>query len=701
MGRPPVRPEDRKRSAKACITCRATKKRCDGASPCRPCLNRGNGTLCEYSQQRRTRRPARRPDAQLRQHTPSTLESRSEDPSSPVSQRQAASCSRRVQDPSRRRDSAVVQVPPGPRPVMMYTCSGEKVFVGNASAISFLQFLRGSLSNILGSNGFTISQGSHSMFEAQAPAQASDSFEDDIDADEKRALIQLFLDASSGLLDLFDRSEIDHMLAKFQSPRKHNRHQPAMSSSARDSENQASLYMMIAIGAQCRGQPDDLPKAFRYFSQARKLSFQGFLTDLTLNTARSFVLMAFYMFGACRRNAAFMYLGVATKAASVLGLHMSDQFQSLPGEEQRLRSRIDRSIRLFDVICSSILGRPTSSLPVRESTNAIHLSLAHRAQSVGAACQLSSIMNRIVDKISSDGHLGIPNAEAFLEDIREWSSSLPATLRRGLQRTTTGIPESSDRETTIGNIHVACSYYFAVITTTREFLIQHIMPQVEGKTDHSDFSWSQYASQDNEKVAELSGVCVDAAAFMAEMCSEGLDSGIIMGNMCILKAWLFAAGLILGFSLLDSAAGVNNRSAFRNTLRLLEFLGRLSPQAGQYHRVLTSFSQALDTFKSQSAPGRRSSALYVERLLSFDTIGSAQKRQQTPLSQSAGPSTLFESSQQTTMMQDVVSEDSLPVQSGFDPLDFGGEDLILSLLWEGEGTIFPEPGSLDGSLAIY
>ncbi|KAF6837664.1 hypothetical protein CMUS01_04934 [Colletotrichum musicola] len=637
MGRPPVRPEDRKRSAKACITCRATKKRCDGASPCRPCLNRGNGTSCEYSQQRRTRRP-------LRQHTPSTLESRSEDPNSPVSQRQLVSFSRRVQDASRRRNSEVVQVPPGPRPVMMYTCSGEKVFVGNASAISFLQFLRGSLSNILGSNGFTISQGSHSMFEAQAPVQASDTFEDDVDADEKRALIQLFLDASSGLLDIFDRSEIDHMLAKFQSPRKQNRHQRMISSSAKDSENQASLYMMIAIGAQCRGQPDDLPKAFRYFSQARKLSFQGFLTDLTLNTARSFVLMAFYMFGACRRNAAFMYLGVATKAASVLGLHMSDQFQSLPGEEQRLR---------------------------------------------------------IVDKISSDGHLGIPNAESFLEDIRDWSSSLPATLRRGLQRTTTGIPESSDRETTIGNIHVACSYYFAVITTTREFLIQHIMPQVEGKAEHADFSWSQYAGHDNEKVAELSGVCVDAAAFMAEMCSEALDSGIIMGNMCILKAWLFAAGLILGFSLLDSAAGINNRSAFRNTLRLLEFLGRLSPQAGQYHRVLTSFSQALDTFKSQSATGRRPSAPYVERLLSFDTIGSAQKRQHTPLSQSVGPSTFFESSQQTTMMQDVVSEDSLPVQSGFDPLDFGGEDLILSLLWEGEGAMFPGPGSLDGSLAIY
>lgn len=36
---------------------------------------------------------------------------------------------------------------------------------------------------------------------------------------------------------------------------------------------------------------------------------------------RLFLLMAFYMLGACQRNAAAMYLGVATKAAVVLGLH--------------------------------------------------------------------------------------------------------------------------------------------------------------------------------------------------------------------------------------------------------------------------------------------------------------------------------------------------------------------------------------------
>ncbi|OHF03077.1 hypothetical protein CORC01_01461 [Colletotrichum orchidophilum] len=247
MPRPPVRPEDRKRSTRACTACRATKKRCDAAQPCRPCVKRG------------------------------------------------------------------------------------VVFVGNASAIAFLQYLRGSL-RILGP-GFTISQGCHRMFEAQVPVQRTEDFADDIGNAERKILVQRYLDASSGLLDLFDESDIENLLALSQTF-----HTGSLrSDTSINSGSLLCLYMMIAIGAQCRGQTGDASKAFRYFSEARKLSFEGMLSDPTLNTARGFVLMAFYMFGACRRNSAFMYLGVATKAASVMGLHMAEQFQSLSETERSLR----------------------------------------------------------------------------------------------------------------------------------------------------------------------------------------------------------------------------------------------------------------------------------------------------------------------------------------------------------------------------
>ncbi|KAF4427673.1 Filamentous growth regulator 27 [Colletotrichum fructicola] len=575
----------------------------------------------------------------------------------------------------------------------MHTCSGEKVFVGNASAISFLQFLRGSLSNILGSNGFTISHNGHRMFEAQVPLQQPDGFQDDMSDEEKLELIQLFSDASSGLLDLFDKSEIDTLVDAT-----HPREKSVSSSStgfATDIEGRVCLYMMIAIGAQCRGRPEDMPKAFQYFSQARTLSFHGFLTDLTLNMARGFVLMAFYMFGACRRNAAFMYLGVATKAASVLGLHMSDQFQSLSEAERSLRSRIDRSIRLFDVVCSSILGRPTSSLPRRSNGGSSTTPVAanHRSQSVAAACHFSPIMNRIVEKLTDKGYLGLEVAEDFLEEIRDWSSNLPLALRQGLRHASARSRPSSDRETTIGNIHVACAYYFGIITTTREYLIQHIMPQIDGRVEAGVVTDGCLSSEDNEKTAELAKVCVDAAAYMAEMCSDALDTGVIMGNMCILKAWLFAAGLILGFSLLDQDTGPNNRAAFRNTLRVLEFLGRLSPQAGQYHRVLTSFSHALETYRNHSAHGRdKTAAPYVERLLSINKSSS-------PESSRHDAGTRIHARDHNYNMHagaTVATENLLTSQLDLGTLDFGGEDLILSLLWEDDNGL-----GLDGTMAIY
>jgi hypothetical protein len=104
-------------------------------------------------------------------------------------------------------------------------------------------------------------------------------------------------------------------------------------------EDLASLYAMISIGAQCRGRDGaDLASAAKFFTQARQMAFESMLQDPTTNMARTFLLMAFFMLGACRRNAAFMFIGVASKAAVVLGLHVSGQYKYLAPEERDMRS---------------------------------------------------------------------------------------------------------------------------------------------------------------------------------------------------------------------------------------------------------------------------------------------------------------------------------------------------------------------------
>lgn len=106
---------------------------------------------------------------------------------------------------------------------------------------------------------------------------------------------------------------------------------------------------MLAIGCQVRGgSRDDLVLASKYFTQGRKMAFEKMLEDPTINLARAFLLLAFYMCGACRRNSAFMYLGVAAKSADILGLHAAAKHKHISKAEQDSRRVfLCQSLRIF------------------------------------------------------------------------------------------------------------------------------------------------------------------------------------------------------------------------------------------------------------------------------------------------------------------------------------------------------------------
>lgn len=69
-----------------------------------------------------------------------------------------------------------------------------------------------------------------------------------------------------------------------------------------------------------------------HFARAQQAAFQHFLIEPSLDMIVSFILMAFYMFCACRRNTASLYLGIASRGATILGLHTSDLDRTLPAD---------------------------------------------------------------------------------------------------------------------------------------------------------------------------------------------------------------------------------------------------------------------------------------------------------------------------------------------------------------------------------
>lgn len=99
----------------------------------------------------------------------------------------------------------------------------------------------------------------------------------------------------------------------------------------------AAIALVIAIGAQCESPSSANAVGKAYFRKAQSFAFAGFLEDPSLDLVRAFLLMAFYMLGECRRNAAFMYLGIAVRAALALGLHCRDSYAENPGQADQLR----------------------------------------------------------------------------------------------------------------------------------------------------------------------------------------------------------------------------------------------------------------------------------------------------------------------------------------------------------------------------
>jgi hypothetical protein len=161
------------------------------------------------------------------------------------------------------------------------------------------------------------------MLEAQSPEANAGELIDDVDMQQN--LILYYLAATSGLLALHTFANVDMLI---------NRISAVESRSRLD---QAEALLAVAIGAQARNRRLDQNYARAYFERGRQLAFESMLENPSHALVRLFLLMAFYMLGACQRNAACLYLGISAKTASIVGLHDESQYQSAMDAEQVAR----------------------------------------------------------------------------------------------------------------------------------------------------------------------------------------------------------------------------------------------------------------------------------------------------------------------------------------------------------------------------
>ncbi|KAF2131461.1 hypothetical protein P153DRAFT_365047 [Dothidotthia symphoricarpi CBS 119687] len=132
--------------------------------------------------------------------------------------------------------------------------------------------------------------------------------------------------------------------------------------------------------------------------------------------------------------------------------------------------------------------------------------------------------------------------------------SLYAKHRQCLASTNNQTPKG-----TIGSIHISCLYHFAITLVTRPILIS---------------TFADCSVQHSPLHSQLASACLNASVYFVQACHEAYKAHILLGNMCIMKALLFAVGLVLGFDMFAKReTNCSIETAFRQAREVLDFLG--------------------------------------------------------------------------------------------------------------------------------
>ncbi|RDW70516.1 Zn(II)2Cys6 transcription factor [Aspergillus mulundensis] len=609
MPRPKVLPANRLRAPEACLACRASKKRCSGSFPCTKCIRNGRADTCVPFRRSNSVSAPRQNDA-YRVTSPDA--------------------GRRARNTSSINAASLPQLLPAlngtsgaPHKThsrMLRNRQGERVYIGRAASLSFLQLLRDMVTQHIGPSQFSHNVTKEDMLETDTPDDIPASFQNDVDPQEEQAYLRTYQIATSGFINVLSDSEARQMLGS--TPPTHEIPNKRMA---------ALRDIMIAIGAQ--SSKNDLSPAIMrverfFFKRAQLCAFAGMLENPSMDLIRLFILLSFYMLGACRRNAAFMYLGVASRAAAALGLHLT-AFTLPDADEQQKRSRVWMSLCTLDLLVSSILGRPPATANLHSEPADMDSTPPTSAadDSLVASYNMTRILDEIVSRLYNEKAASTEVAESLLDKLKQWSNDLPDSL---LSSPSTPQERVAAQEHIIGSLHVACAYHFAVIIVTRPFMISVLGVRLARLHQGSPGIIQDDALLEDPAHTRLANACVESALYMIQTCLEVHQSRLLLGNMCILKALVFAAALIPGFSMfsqkeLDSTL----EEAFTGALEILRVLSQQSAQAAHYFEILNLLRNAIDEQRQRLRENPPPDKKYVSKLFSLNNRRSSDSQPQT------------------------------------------------------------------------
>ncbi|KAL4731715.1 hypothetical protein ACLX1H_000696 [Fusarium chlamydosporum] len=588
-----VRDCERRRCAEACESCKRRKQRCDGRRPCARCIKRGLGHECRGSPSASGPGPRRIVASSLPSPDPDGLSNITEQPTPAgsiiVGSRSGLTSVENTftEEEASSSFQLLSETQPERLPRMsrlVQDTRGEYMFIGDSASLSFLQNIRRIVRRSIGDCALVNDPLRHGIVESSpetrrgwilSSARNPPSRQTEQDAE---YLMRWYLESTNSVLLLFDQKELAHGIRKW----------------IEDGQGNADLaspvyYLVFAIGAQTGPEDkDDLAETF--FNYARYLTVETLIEEPGIITIQALVLIAMYLLGASRRNAAFMYLGMAVRAAYAIGLHRHDISSLFSTTDGRAREQLWKGIRILDLFMSASLGRPPSTSELRDTAD---------PQNYSACNDLSMIFESILTDVYAKRMITPGILERISKHLRRWTSQCGEGLAvDGIEQDDFVRDLNGDEQPNVGLIHLKLTGHWSVMLLSLPFLHKAVSQHVE-EAEQSPNRSTKTASSSNQVLVHS---CLESAVRTVDLLQALFRTGTVPKRLPIVGNAAFVSGLVLGAAIFGD---FDNSFPLEKSLRaargVLERLARYDAVAKRHLMILDHLQGACDIYMETRA----------------------------------------------------------------------------------------------------
>ncbi|SPN99106.1 related to positive regulator of PUT (proline utilization) genes [Cephalotrichum gorgonifer] len=466
---------------------------------------------------------------------------------------------------------------------------GKLIFVGDCAPLSFFQSVRQLVTTRVGQNAFAPQSSRYSVLE-NTPAHRSrrvpgDNRLPNVSPEDVPLAVSGYLSAATGLVDLFDSRMLLEDIVLW-----------ANLTQKPDDATTTLNLLVLAIGRHI----DNEELAQEYFECARDRAYAD-LGNPCLTTVQTFTLITLYMLCSCQINGAFMFFGIAFRAAHSIGIHRTEVNARFGNDIRRQRDRLWKSLRVVDLFLSTSMGRPpgTSDVDCTVPYQSPNDNSDESPDLLNASVQIFLVLEGVVTQIYSRRKISLQLTEGISLQLREWSSRWLKTLKNIIVKA--GAQDSAQAS---GACQVLSTYYYAVMLVSRPFLMYELCWRLSDSP-----ATARGRSAPASGKSKLADACIDAASLMVDPILDLIERGVLVGHVPMLmyvfryttpkghglltriRSWLFASSLVLGIGLLGGFGRTLEKHT-RMSIHALDYCSKHDTHAGQYSLIAQSLLTA-------------------------------------------------------------------------------------------------------------